>query len=579
MTAETSSTLTAKRAPFVWRNFLPRGHTLPAATWDRRHRAILLLQTVQLIGLSWFGIFMAVDPTHLLLEMAILGGLLVLAMVHWLGKRVRALVSSFGLVSCSALLTHFSGGYIEAHFHFFVMLGIIVLYEDWIPFLLSIAYVAVHHGTVGTIDPASVYNHPAAIANPWLWAGIHALFILWLSAALILYWRTSEQLRAQTEVVLQSSASGILGVSRSGVVTFANPAAQSLGVVGDGGLVGRHVAEILPTPRILEALARRESEETRGVWATHRAGGGHAAFEWALRHAPNGGASVEHVVSLNDVTEREAAEATLREFAHELETRVEQRTRSLAEAVREVESFNYSVSHDLRSPLRVIRGFTELLLETQKDRLDETGRSQLALVHDASRRMNASIEALLELSRVGRTELHREYVNFSDLCRDMVEELRTLEPQRAVEVDIRDSIILRADPDLARIVVRNLLSNAWKFTRNTKSARISIEKEQRGGQEWLVVRDNGVGFDPQDAPKLFRAFSRLHGQQQYEGTGIGLATVARIINRHGGQVTAEAMPDAGATFRLTFGDPGSPPATGPSSEPRVEIVSVKPSRR
>lgn len=174
---------------------LPSGQSLPAGAWDRRHRGVLSLLMAHAVGLAAFGLHMGWGAAHSLLEGGAIAVFALAAAQRRFGRRVRSILAAMGLMSCSAVLTHLSGGFIEAHFHFFVMLGVIFLYEDWLPYVLAVAYVAVHHGVAGTLDPLSVYNHPGAIEAPWKWAGIHALFISGLSAALIMAWNMIQRAR------------------------------------------------------------------------------------------------------------------------------------------------------------------------------------------------------------------------------------------------------------------------------------------------------------------------------------------------------------------------------------------------
>ena len=181
---------------------LPNGHSLPPASWANRHFGVLCLLAAHAAGLAAFGLYMGTEPLHAVAEASVVGLLALVAALPQLPRRARSVVASFGLMSSSAVLTHLSGGYIEAHFHFFVMLGVIFLYEDWLPYSLAVAYVAIHHGLMGTLDPLSVYNHPSALADPWRWATIHALFILGLSAALIVAWNVIERARASETAAL-----------------------------------------------------------------------------------------------------------------------------------------------------------------------------------------------------------------------------------------------------------------------------------------------------------------------------------------------------------------------------------------
>lgn len=215
---------------------------------------------------------------------------------------------------------------------------------------------------------------------------------------------------------------------------------------------------------------------------------------------------------------------------------------------RELEAFSYSVSHDLRAPLRSIDGFSQALVEDYADRLDEPGRQHLARVRAAALRMGQLIDDLLQLSRMTRMEMRGETVDLSELAESVMGDLLRTEPARRVEVAIRPGLRVAGDPDLLRIVLANLLSNAWKFTGRQPAARIELGFRDDGDERAYFVRDNGVGFDMAYASKLFGAFQRLHTQGEFPGTGVGLATVQRIINRHGGRVWAESAVNVGSTF-------------------------------
>jgi signal transduction histidine kinase len=223
---------------------------------------------------------------------------------------------------------------------------------------------------------------------------------------------------------------------------------------------------------------------------------------------------------------------------------------SASEALnQELEAFSYSVSHDLRSPLRAIDGFSLAVLEDSADKLDADGKGHLERVRAATQRMGRLIDDLLELSRVARAPMRLEPVDLSALTATVVAELREAEPARDVAVTIAPSLATRGDPRLVRVLLDNLLGNAFKFT--GKRERATIEIGAKAGA--FFVRDNGAGFDPAYAEKLFGAFQRLHDARDFAGTGIGLATVQRIVRRHGGRVWATGEPDKGATFSFTLG--------------------------
>ncbi|MGH3031847.1 MAG: sensor histidine kinase, partial [Gaiellaceae bacterium] len=220
----------------------------------------------------------------------------------------------------------------------------------------------------------------------------------------------------------------------------------------------------------------------------------------------------------------------------------------------ELETFNYSVSHDLRAPLRSVDGFSVALIEDHGDVLPQTGRQQVGKIRAAAKQMSALIDGLLDLSRITRRPLRREPVDLSTIARDIAGDLRRAAPERAVEVVVAQGMRAQGDPALIRLVLQNLLGNAWKFTSNRASARIEVGRTSADGTDTFFVRDNGAGFDMSYADKLFGVFQRLHRTDEFEGTGIGLATVQRIVHRHGGRVWAEGAVDQGATFSFRLSE-------------------------
>jgi light-regulated signal transduction histidine kinase (bacteriophytochrome) len=232
---------------------------------------------------------------------------------------------------------------------------------------------------------------------------------------------------------------------------------------------------------------------------------------------------------------------------------VRDRTAELEVANQELETFSYSVSHDLRAPLRSIDGFSRILLEDYRDKLDDEGKDSLKRVRAASQRMGELIDDLLKLSHASRTEIRRAEVDLTALASEVAAELTRAEPTRSVHWVIAPGLVATGDPQLLREVIENLLGNAWKFTGKRTDAVIEIGATNAEGMGAFFVRDNGAGFDMAYVGKLFGAFQRLHSTTDFPGTGIGLATVQRIIHRHGGRVWAESEGNRGATFYFTLG--------------------------
>jgi PAS domain S-box-containing protein len=259
------------------------------------------------------------------------------------------------------------------------------------------------------------------------------------------------------------------------------------------------------------------------------------------------------VGTVRDITAQRRAEAEVRTLNADLETRVERRTADLAQANKDLEAFGYSVSHDLRAPLRALSGYAEALLEEYSDDLGETGRGYAERIQAASERMARLIDDLLQLARVSRSQMNLGPVDLSAEFAAVAGELRAAEPGRRIQIMIQDSVQVTADRGLIRTVVQNLAENAWKFTARRQDAIIEFGSMPAEDAEiCYFVRDNGAGFDPAHAAKLFQAFQRLHSDTDFAGTGIGLASVQRIIERHGGRIWAQGAVDAGATFYFTL---------------------------
>jgi len=263
------------------------------------------------------------------------------------------------------------------------------------------------------------------------------------------------------------------------------------------------------------------------------------------------------VVVMHDITARKATDQLLQQLNESLEERIRQRTALLEAANAELDAFSYSVSHDLRAPLRGIDGFSQALLEECGERLDATGRHYLQRVRAGTRRMGQLIDDLLQLSRVSRSAIHRRPLDLGAMAGPLLEELRQRDPARSLTFAVEPGLLASGDQGLVRSVLENLLGNAWKYSARVPAAHIELFREtQPDGTEAFCVRDNGAGFDMAYAGKLFTAFQRLHSTHDFEGSGIGLAIVQRIIARHGGRVWARGAVDQGASFYFTL--PGQP---------------------
>ena len=363
---------------------------------------------------------------------------------------------------------------------------------------------------------------------------------------------------------MQYSAIGKALLDSNGAIVENNPAFGRIFGRSDDALAGHSLNEFLDDgdTQPLMTSQMQAFDEQGGVIRLTRSlrRGDDEVRHVQLTFAPvpnEPGIDVSRLVQVEDVTERVRAETAVQALNRTLEARVAARTRELSEANRELESFAYSVSHDLRAPLRGIEGFSRMLGERHADGLDATGRDYLDRVRKGTARMGELIDALLKLARIGRAEPDVADVDLSALAADVASGLGDAEPARRVAIHIQPGMHADGDRTLLHNLLENLLGNAWKFTRGRDDARVEFRREtDADGRDWFVVRDNGAGFDPDYANKLFKPFQRLHSQDEFPGHGIGLASVKRIVERHGGEIEAESQPGQGATFRFTLGTSG-----------------------
>jgi PAS domain S-box-containing protein len=371
--------------------------------------------------------------------------------------------------------------------------------------------------------------------------------------------RALQTAHVRFQTVFEHSTAGISLTAEDGRLLQVNPAfAEMLGYAVEE-LRARSVADITHPDDVAatrEAIRRVVAGEQRVARFEKRYLTRDGTVVWAWVSSTllrgRGGVPLYLVTTVQDITERRRAEAEVRWFAESLERQVRDRTAQLEAVNSELESFAYSVSHDLRAPLRALDGFSAALVQDFNDRLDETGRHYLDRIQRAARRMGGLIDDLLTLSRIARHDLARGSVDVTALGEEIAAELRAESPARDVAIVVAPGMTATGDAALLRVALVNLLGNAWKFTAGRPDARIEMGLDERHGTRTFFVRDNGVGFDMAHADKLFAPFQRLHSEREFPGTGVGLATVKRVVARHGGRIWAEAVEGGGATFHFTL---------------------------
>src|SRR5881397_2720168 len=428
MTLRPRPTRTAALVNRLW-SLVPSGGSLPERVWRARHRflvgltffhVVIIALTGPVLGKHWELSFRALldddSALHVIGESLVVALFGILACWRRVGRTVQATFVGFGLMSASGILVHLSGGYIEFHFHFFVMLAFLALCQDWIPYLLSVAFVAVHHGVVGVLWPKEVYNHSAAYESPWTWAGIHAGFVLASCVGSVIAWRFNESAFSQTAQILEAAGEGIFGLDTAARITFINPAAAEMLGADGRRVVGRPIGEILrmvgfdgepvaeaDLPIFTPLVDGRARHATDAVFV--RADGGDFPVDYVTTPMFERNHLTGLVVSFNDITERHHAAAALQKSHRELEEtlaelKVTQKHVLQQERLRAVGQMASGIAHDFNNTLAPIVGFSELALRNQAQAPDPTQtETYMRLINVAARDAAAVVRRLRELYR------------------------------------------------------------------------------------------------------------------------------------------------------------------------------------
>ncbi|MBT1076963.1 sensor histidine kinase [Geobacter grbiciae] len=382
---------------------------------------------------------------------------------------------------------------------------------------------------------------------------------------IIIYFEKTQRILKEKDTrhsnLIESTSNWIWEIDADTVYTYASPQVKALLGYKAEEVLGKTPFDLMPPEKALRIKdywagisARRERIHGLECPYRHKDGRLMVLETNGVPYYNADGDFAGYRGMAQDITERKRTEEQIRTLNSELEQRVRERTEELEQSLREMETFCYTVSHDLRTPLRGIHGFSSILQQDYAERLDQEGKEYLQRIGGAANRMGELIDDLLGLSRVNRDELRRVPVDLTTLAGEIADDLTRSQPERNVEFVIAPGLRATGDPSLLGAVLANIIHNAWKFSSRNPAARIEVGSRTDGEEQVFYVRDNGVGFDMQYADKLFLPFHRLHAAEGFEGTGIGLATVQRIIERHGGRVWAESEPGEGTTFFFTVHD-------------------------
>ena len=540
---------------------LPKGDALDEPAWAVRHRGILYVLWLHVLGVPLYGAYMGAELGLYLGSGALLGAIAIAAQLPAIGRRIQAAIATYGLVMASALLVHLSGGRIELHFHFFVMMSVIVLYQDWLPFLVGLLFIVIDHGIIGTLLPSMVYVHAEGQTHPWTWALIHGSFILAQCAALLYFWRVNElaredalQREARTRMIIETALDAVVTTNASGIITDWNTQAEIMFDIPRTDAIGQPLTTYLTSghaPSVAAAgLARSGLVPgailNRRVDSIGRSGSGQEfPVEIATSCLAIAG-SQQFTTFIQDISERKQHEQALRQ------------AKDAAEAASQAKSqFLANMSHEIRTPMNGVLGMTELLLATP---LNDRQRRYADTVHTSGTNLLHIINDILDFSKIEAGRLVLEHIPFD--FRTLLTETSTIFQEQALKKGLTFTVTvahdipvsLYGDPHRLRQILTNLISNALKFTATGRITVSAAMEEDHPGHVRIDVADTGIGI-PRDAQdRIFDCFAQADGSttRKYGGTGLGLAIVKQLVGLMGGHMGLNSVSGEGSTFWFTI---------------------------
>lgn len=520
---------------------LPHGQSLPEREWQSRQRILRWLLAVHVVALPLVTLIDGQGVDQAALDLITPTFFTTLAYLRLGGRRVQSLIVTLGLLSCSALLVHITGGANQAYFHFFVMVAALALYEDWLPFAVAIAYVLVQQGVTAEIVDYDEAN------SPWRWALVHSAFVAALSLVCLATWRASARDREAFRSLVESLEEGVIMVDADGQLVTANPSAKRILGIDPREILAPNLSD--PSWAFLAVDGTPLPEDQRPLRLTAATGEPQIAVPLGLRR-PDGTIRWLSVSTRALETDRDGPYTVVISFTDVTEQR--EAVEALQRSNLELQQFAYVASHDLSEPLRMVSSYLNLLRRRYRGRLDPDADEFIEYAVDGAARMRALIEGLLAYSRAGRSEEKPEPVELGSVTADVLRSLAAAMVEAGAEIQITDLPVVMGVRGQLEQLLQNLVANALKFRADGR-ARVWVSQEEApSGMVQIAVADGGIGIPPAEREHVFEMFQRLHDREAYEGTGIGLAICRKIVERHGGRIWVDERDGGGTVFRFTL---------------------------
>ncbi len=520
---------------------LPHGQSLPEWEWQSRQKILRLLLWAHVVALPIVTLLYDQGPGQAALDLITPSFFAVAAQFKLGGRRAQSLIVTVGLLSCSALLVHITGGESQSYFHFFVMVAALALYEDWLPFGVAIAYVLVQQGVTAEIVDYDDAN------SPWRWALVHSAFVAALSLVCLVTWRASARDREAFRSLVESLEEGVLMVDTGGKLVTANPSAERILGMDPRDVLAPNQSD--PTWSFVALDGTTLPEDSRPLRITAASGRAQVAVPLGLRR-PDGTTRWLSVSTRAVETDREGPYTVVISFTDITEER--EAVDALERSNQELQQFAYVASHDLSEPLRMVSSYLNLLRRRYRGRLDPDADEFIEYAVDGAARMRSLIEGLLAYSRAGRGEELPEPVELASVTADVLRSLAAAMVEAGAEIEVTDLPMVMGVRGQLEQLVQNLVANALKFRADGR-ARVWVREEAAPpGMVQIAVADGGIGIEPSEREHVFEMFQRLHDREVYEGTGIGLAICRKIVERHGGRIWVDERDGGGTVFRFTL---------------------------